>query len=249
MPAISTLLFDLGNTLIYFDGDWQEVMQRAVNALYLTLRARNLELPSEKFQKTFWELLNSYYVQRELELTETTTTKLLADHLASFGFAELRTEWIRSAIASLYAVTQQHWHPEDDAIMILEQLAKRGYRMALLSNAADDQDVQTLVDKAGIRPYFEQILSSAAAGIRKPDPEIFHRVLRQMGTTPSAAAMIGDTLNADILGAQRTGIVDIWISRRVDVANNHRDPEQIQPSYEIKSLTELPHLLDIIQRS
>lgn len=243
MPAITTILFDLGNTLIYFDGDWQEVMARAVQALYQALLKQNLDLPADEFQNTFWEQLNSYYIQREHELKETTTSNLLAEHLASYGFSELKPEVLRKAIASLYAVTQQHWHPEKDTLAVLEQLASQGFRMALISNAGDDQDVQTLVDKARIRPYFELILSSAAAGIRKPDPEIFRGVLHQMKVRPDEAAMIGDTLNADILGAQRTGILDIWISRRVNAANLRQEYASIQPSFEIDTLSDLPGLL------
>ncbi|MFN2198542.1 MAG: HAD family hydrolase [Anaerolineales bacterium] len=248
-PAITTLLFDLGNTLIYFDGNWQEVMLRAVEALYQTLLQHNLNLPTDGFQESFWEALNSYYIQREHELKETTTINLLIEQLGRYGFSDPEPELLQSAIGSLYAVTQQHWQPEKDAQPVLKQLAEKGFRMALISNASDDQDVQTLVDKAGIRPYFEIVLSSAAAGIRKPDPEIFWQVLHRMGIKPEMAAMIGDTLNADILGAQRAGILDIWIYRRVTDAQTLQQQTAIKPSFEIQTLAALPGLLEKITKA
>jgi FMN phosphatase YigB (HAD superfamily) len=60
-----------------------------------------------------------------------------------------------------------HWKP----------CANTGYRLGLISNAGDDADVQTLLDQANLRAYFEIILTSAGQGIRKPNPKIFWTAL------------------------------------------------------------------------
>ena len=53
--------------------------------------------------------------------------------------------------------------------------------------------------------------------------------------------MVGDTLDADILGANKLGIYSIWITRRVDTPT---DGELLaQPQAIIKTLGELPGLL------
>lgn len=72
--------------------------------------------------------------------------------------------------------------------------------MGLVSNAGDDADVQNLVDKAQIRPFFQVILTSVKEGIRKPDPKIFWKALEALDAQPEEAVMVGDNLGADILG-------------------------------------------------
>jgi HAD superfamily hydrolase (TIGR01662 family) len=128
-------------------------------------------------------------------------------------------------------------------------LRQKGYRLALISNASDDADVQALVDKAGIRSFFEMILTSAAAGIRKPNPQIFRIVLDQLEVPAGRAAMIGDTLGADILGAQNAGLFSIWIDRRADTAANRAHVGLVRPDAVIHSLEELPALLDHLAES
>jgi FMN phosphatase YigB (HAD superfamily) len=114
----------------------------------------------------------------------------------------------------------------------------------MISNAGDDADVQHLIDRAGLRPYFQVILSSAAQGIRKPNPRIFTTALAALKSTPGQAAMVGDTLGADILGARNAGIYAVWITRRADSPANRAHADTIRPDATIAALSELPGLLD-----
>src|SRR5258708_11687266 len=84
-----------------------------------------------------------------------------------------------------------------------------------ISNAADDENTQTLIDKGGFRPYLEFIVSSAAFGKRKPDPGIFRVALDHFKLPAAEAVMVGDTLDADIAGARGVGMNSIWITRRL----------------------------------
>jgi putative hydrolase of the HAD superfamily len=116
--------------------------------------------------------------------------------------------------------------------------------MGLISNASDDADVQRLVDNAGIRGYFDFVLSSAACGIRKPNPSIFNIGLEHWRLAPREAVMVGDTLGADILGARNAGIYGIWVTRRADRPANRDHAGTIQPDGQIETLAELPEKLD-----
>jgi putative hydrolase of the HAD superfamily len=141
----------------------------------------------------------------------------------------------------MYAVTQQNWYLEEDAISTLETLKSRGYRLGLISNTSDDRNVQGIVDRTGLRPFFEVILTSAALGIRKPDERIFQIALERFGVQPGTAVMVGDTLNADVLGANQSGIYSIWITHRAQI------PEEgelaIQPQAVVSALHQIPDLL------
>ena len=115
-----------------------------------------------------------------------------------------------------------------------------GYRLAMVSNAADDANTQVLVDKLGARPYVEFVLSSAAQGIRKPNPLIFLFALGRMGVAPERAVMVGDTLGADILGAHNSGMFAVWVTRRADRPANRAHAATIQPDAQVDRLSELP---------
>ncbi len=150
-------------------------------------------------------------------------------------------EVLRSALKAMYAVTQQNWYLEEDALSTLESLKAIGYHLGLISNTSDDKNVQVIVDHWGIRPFFEIIITSAALGIRKPDPRIFQVALDHFDVPPQAAVMVGDMLNADVLGANQIGIYSIWITRRVKLPGEGE--LAIQPQAVVTTLDQIPELL------
>ena len=243
MRPFDLLIFDLGGTLLYFDGEWPDVFARANAELLRHLQAAALDLPGEDFLREFRTRLESYYAERDAEFVEYTTAYVLSGLLAEFGYPDYPESQLRAALQAMYAVSQTHWHPEEDSLPTLNLLRQQGYRLALISNASDDADVQSLVDKAGIRPFFELILTSASAGIRKPNPEIFRTMLDKLDVAGERAAMIGDTLGADILGARNAGLFGIWITRRAGTAANYAHAGLIRPDAVIDTLAELPERL------
>lgn len=237
------VLFDLGGTLIYFDGQWTEVIRESDAEMIRRLQAAGLSLESEPFLSDFHARMRAYDADCGPDFIEYTTAYLLKTVLQEYGYPELPEPVLRAVLKARYAVSQSHWHVEEDTLPMLRELKEAGYRLAIISNAGDDRDVQTLVDKAGVRPFFEIIVTSAAQGIRKPDPRLFHTVLGRLGVEPTRAAMVGDTLGADILGAQNAGVYSIWITRRAHTPANLAHQDTIRPEAAIASLAELPDLL------
>jgi len=242
--AIKAVLFDLGGTLIYFDGNWAEVAEAANQELYLHLQQQGMQVDSKVFLDEFRRRLEEYYLQRDTEFIEYTTTNVLRTLLADLGYPELSRGALAPALKVLYSVSQAHWKLEEDTLSTLDRLRSSGYRMGVISNASDDADVQSLVDNAGIRGYFDFVLSSAACGIRKPNPSIFEIGLEHWRLAPRETVMVGDTLGADILGARNAGIYSIWITRRADRPANRDHAGTIQPRDQIATLAELPGKLD-----
>jgi HAD superfamily hydrolase (TIGR01549 family) len=237
------IIFDLGNTLIYFDADWSQVLPQADQALLSSLRDSGLAL-DDAFGDVFRNRLGSYYREREMEFIEYTTRYILQSLLRDWGYEDVSDEVISLALSNLHSVSQAHWQPEDDMLSTLSRLRAENYRLGMISNAGDDADVQALVDKAEIRSFFDIILTSATQGIRKPNPEIFRMVLDYWKLLPTQVAMVGDTLGADILGAKNAGIFGIWITRRANTPANLAHQDTILPDERIAKLSELPGLLD-----
>jgi putative hydrolase of the HAD superfamily len=237
------LLFDLGSTLIYFDGDLPAVMARADQAMFRVLVSAGLRLDAAIFLRQFSARMAAYFAERDTEFIEYTTRFQLSTLLAEWGYSHPTEAVLRAALAARYTISRACWHAESDALSTLQTLQAQGYRLGLISNAGDDADVQALVDKIAARPYFDFVLTSAAVGYRKPNPRIFQAALDRWAVAPNQAAMVGDMLGADILGAQNLGIFAIWVTRRADTAANRAHADTIHPDATIATLSDLPALL------
>jgi HAD superfamily hydrolase (TIGR01549 family) len=247
MRAFDVLLFDLGNTLMYFEGDWQDVFARADSALSASLESQGVILDNDAFRGEFRARMDAYFKERETEFIEYTAGYILRSVLEDFGYPDIPREILDGALEAMFRVSQAHWHPEPDLHSTLAALRGDGYRLGAVSNAADDANVQALVDKAGIRYYFDYIISSAATGIRKPDPRIFKMALGALDCPPGRAAMIGDSLGADVFGAQNAGIFAIWLTRRAEAPANRAHSDTIHPDAVIDTLAELPALFAVLE--
>ena len=115
-------------------------------------------------------------------------------------------------------------------------LVRRGWRIAVLSNADDDFLLPNL-ERMGVE--FEAILSSEEARVYKPRPELFQEILRRLKVTPEEAVYVGDRQLEDVQGARQAGMKAVWINRYEAGA----DPKLPQPDYQIKNLLELPRVL------
>jgi putative hydrolase of the HAD superfamily len=65
----------------------------------------------------------------------------------------------------------------------------------------------------GVEKLFDHYLFSGDLKCMKPSPMIYKAAMHLCETTPAEAVMIGDSWNADIVGATDVGIRTIWLSR------------------------------------
>jgi putative hydrolase of the HAD superfamily len=247
---IRAILFDLGGTLMYSREPWEPILERGYHALADSLCAEGFNLDCAELPHTVRYHLDRYFARRDDDLFETTYQTVLRELLAEKGFPQADAHSIRRALDAFYAHTQSNWILEEDATLMLRTLEAGGYRLGLVSNAGDNQDVFQLVDRFEIEPFFDFILTSAACSYRKPHPRIFELAMAHWHIPPQEIAMVGDSLEADVHGAQQLGLVGIWITRRV--SKPHTKPfegsrakghENIQPDATVRTLHELPALL------
>jgi len=119
----------------------------------------------------------------------------------------------------------------------LQELGSR-FRLAMITNGLIDVQ-RTKVEKMGIGPQFALVVISGELGFGKPNPEIYHHTLKQLGVTPAEAVMVGDNIRRDVAGSQAVGITGVWI----EPTGTETPPNGIQPDITIASLAELPALL------
>lgn len=118
-----------------------------------------------------------------------------------------------------------------NTIEVLEYL-KPKYRLHIITNGFQEIQDKKL-QNSGIFSFFDQVVNSEMAGVKKPNPIIFDLALKNAKVAPEKSIMIGDSLEADILGAQSVGLYALHF-------NAHNEPfhahcPMIQDLREIKS--------------
>jgi putative hydrolase of the HAD superfamily len=83
------------------------------------------------------------------------------------------------------------------------------------------------------------IVIAQDVGLYKPGPEIFEFAANLVGCELHEIVHVGDSLKNDVAGANGVGAVSVWFNPD-GVANDSGD----QPDYEIRSLNEVPAILD-----
>jgi haloacid dehalogenase superfamily, subfamily IA, variant 1 with third motif having Dx(3-4)D or Dx(3-4)E len=126
----------------------------------------------------------------------------------------------------------------DETFDVLDQLRGR-YKLLLLTNGSPDLQREKLAGVPELAPYFDHIVISGEFGDGKPAASIFRHALSLLGIGPDAGVMVGDKLTTDILGANTVGMDSVWINRHGLLRTG-----EIEPAYEIRSLRELPALLE-----
>lgn len=91
---------------------------------------------------------------------------------------------------------------------MLEKLHSK-YKLGIIANQSIGAEER--MKTYGIHHYFDVIMSSAEAGVAKPDLEIFKRALKNAGCKPEETYMIGDRLDNDIKPAAKIGMHTIWV--------------------------------------
>ena len=97
----------------------------------------------------------------------------------------------------------------DDVIPVLDALRRAGLKIGLVSNSA--RDVHAFARHHALE--IDAGISSFHHGKTKPHASIFRAVLDLLGVAPTEAAMVGDTIEADIDGALALGMRAVLVDR------------------------------------
>ena len=240
---IQGVIFDLGSTLIRFSGEWSQVFEHSLDVLVEELDMEGLSFDQAGFKHDFSRAVADYHQQRKRDLIERTTEVVLTETLTEHLGSPPPLSSVKRAITAMYKVSQGRWSALPSTHAVLETLRQRGLKLGMISNASDESDVYALIDKAGIRKYLNPILTSAGYGVRKPHPDIFRAVLDDWGLPAERVVMVGDMLEADILGANRVGMPNIWMTEVID-RSQVRSPYPVEPDAIVEELVEVPAVIE-----
>jgi HAD superfamily hydrolase (TIGR01549 family) len=112
----------------------------------------------------------------------------------------------------------------EDAFPMLDWLRDHGFRIGCVTNrvfggARFAEELREL----GLDKYFESVAVSCDLGYMKPHEKCYQHALDEMGLAPEECVMVGDSLKADVQGAQTLGMTSVW--RRVRKPDPPYEPE------------------------
>ena len=117
-----------------------------------------------------------------------------------------------------------------DAIFILDYLKDR-YKLHVITNGFTEVQNKKIINSK-IKKYFHSIIDSESVGVKKPNIKIFNYALKISDSNPANCMMVGDNLEADIIGAINAGF------RAIHFNNNNESIHNYCPIInDLKSLT------------
>jgi len=204
---IKHIFFDLDHTIWDFDKNAQETLTE----LYHQYELGQLGLNScETFIETYTE--NNHFLWAEY-------------HMGRITKDTLRAERFHKTFIQLGIAPENVPHQfEDDYVnrspmktnlfegseKVLAYLQKK-YTLHLISNGFKETTLIKM-ERCNLNPYFTNVIISEDVGVNKPDPAIFEYALQKAGASKEESIMIGDSLEADIRGAQDYGIKAIYFN-------------------------------------
>ncbi len=108
-------------------------------------------------------------------------------------------------------------------ITIMQQLREQGHRVVVLSNTNRLHTTYWPEQYPEVRAAADAIYLSQEMGMRKPEPEIYQKVLEQEGFSARDAVFFDDN-EANIDGARKVGITSVLVTDRKTVPSYFSNP-------------------------
>lgn len=224
------ICFDLDGTLARYTGDFQALAALVRSELMLQMCDMN----------SFFSTLQSE-LKRDGALTLEDVLRRVLERLQQRAPADL--DRVASGAVRAYAEDVRLY---PGAKELLERLDNAGVKLALLSNGPDDMQKAALA-AVGLGRYLRVVLVSGDRDVaaRKPAPRIFSLACAGLQTVPENTVMVGDNLEADVLGALDYGLEAVLM----DHAGQRSEAEAPAGVPVVRSLEELGDLLQQMLRA
>ncbi len=130
------------------------------------------------------------------------------------------------------------------ADVVLKQLHDEGYTIALVADG-EWESFQNVYRVNGLGYCFDAWIVSEVVGKQKPEAIMFEKAYEALGLQEAdkkRIVMIGNNLKKDIAGANRQGLISVWLDWSPRYFHTVEEPDW-QPDYTVKTPMELIELI------
>lgn len=172
---IGAVQFDLDGTLL----DRDETLYSFVQSQYQRFRNALVHVQEETYISLLIALDAHGYVWKD---------KVYQQLVDEFEIMALSWEDLPKDYEDRF---HEHCVPYSGLVEMLNTLKGMRLKLGIITNGHTEFQLAN-INALGIANFFTEILISEQEGVRKPDPEIFERVLRRLHVTPEECVYIGD---------------------------------------------------------
>jgi len=242
---INGILFDLGDTLLDFGQVnlllfFEEGARRAYEYL------ASLDQPMPKFEKYHRQQLRALrwkYILSRLTKQDFNSLDVI-DHLGEWLGHDLTSEQLEELAWRWYEPVSRHTTIEDGLRDTIGILRDQGIKLGIVSNTFI---VGAVLDRhlanVDLLDLFPHRVYSCALDFRKPDKRIFQLGLDGLSLPAEEVIFVGDSFRADILGANRMGMVSV-----LKDPTGKRHHWRIKPDHRVRTIAELLPILKSYNR-
>ena len=213
---IKAVLFDLDDTLIDFMRFKKACCLEAVEAMV----AAGLPMGKRKALKVLFELYGEYGIEY---------SRIFQKFLRK---AMGRIDWgiLAAGVVAYRRVRAGFLHPYPKVVPTLIKLKEKGFKLGIVSDAPRIKAWIRLASM-GISDYFDFVITKDdVKGKLKPHSLPFREAVKKLGLKPEEIMFVGDNPQRDITGANRAGMVSVWVNR------GRMKKGKVKPDFEVRDI-------------
>ncbi|PTM09816.1 MAG: noncanonical pyrimidine nucleotidase, YjjG family [Bacteroidetes bacterium] len=198
LKNISHVFFDLDHTLWDFDKNSGLTFQKIFELNGIDINLKDFLEVYEPINLNYWKLY------REEKIDKTSLRyKRLSDTFNILEF-DVKSRIINKLSDDYIDYLCTFNNLFDGTLEILDYL-KPKYELHIITNGFKEVQ-QGKLNNANINHYFNTVTNSEMVGVKKPNPKIFNHALSLANANIEQSIMIGDNIEADVIGALDMGL-------------------------------------------
>ncbi|MFJ8978732.1 HAD family hydrolase [Streptomyces sp. NPDC102282] len=210
LPAVTTVLFDIDNTLIPTRAIWQSALDTVAARLADTHPGVSAAVIASTYLHTSDRLWSDYDRALAPLGSHTAARRHVWEIALSEAGLELSERQLNAHVEDFAHRQMRAIRPVSATVDAFRRLAEV-YQLGVVTNGDADQQHAKL-EQAGLEPYFETVVCALGNGDRKPHTAPFHRACNDLAVRPEQCLYVGDEWGTDVVGARAAGLHPVWIT-------------------------------------
>ena len=231
--ALRGILFDLDDTLADSAGTEERIWDGVADVIAEYVPA----IDRVELRRRYLDVLEPHYAELAAGRVDFLTfrRRRLAEALAPWG--DVSDELLDRYVAAKARIADEV-QPFPEAVATVRALRGLGIRVGVLTNGPSGFQRRKL-EVSGLGPELDAIAISEELGVAKPEQEAFDKALALLETRAEETAMVGDSLENDVLGAMNAGLAAaVWMPGK-------RTGKLPAGAHLARELAEVPRLLGL----
>lgn len=183
LTSFDAVIFDMDGVLVNSEPFYVEVEQTNFRQLGLKISEEEHQTYQGTATDRMWQLIKERHgIKQSLDELVKMTNSLVTPYFNSL----------------------EQMEPMSGVKNLIEKLKEKGVPLALASSSYADV-IEIILQKTGLKKYFDVVVSSQMAGTSKPEPDIFLLTAKKLGMHPEKCVVIEDSTNG-IKAAKAAGM-------------------------------------------